>query len=154
MHVFRTHIYTEYYKALLSDIEQICDTKSLFHKHTITPETISRIFSITRLSLRDTKVKENILHKTFLPSKELNTLSGTPRGHWGTAARTKHSCTKQPSLEKDTNIIYGWALISASSGTGPQARIQIRLQKAAELHQYQHWYVKAESFTSLQTAIG
>lgn len=99
------------------------------------------------------KVKENAFHKTLLPSKESKTRSDPPRAHWGTAARTEHSWSEQPSPEKDMSKIYGWALISASSGAQPQAPNQIRLHKAAGLHQYQHWYVKAESFISLPPAI-
>lgn len=52
------------------------------------------------------------------------------------------------------NTIYGWALYLTSFGTGPQTQIQIRLQKARRLNQYQYCYVETESFTPLPTAIG
>lgn len=52
------------------------------------------------------------------------------------------------------NTIYGWALYVSTFGIGPQSKIQIRLQKARCLNQYQYCYVETESFTPLPTATG
>lgn len=131
MHVFRTRICTKHYQALLSDMEQICDTKSLFHS---TKEhqrcSAGYLFNNTSFTLRCESQGKYITHDFAGQQRTKHTIWST-KSSLGYTARTKHSWIKQPSPEKDTNTICAWALISASSGTGPQAQIEIRLHKAA-----------------------
>lgn len=62
------------------------------------------------------------------------TRSDTRQAHWLSTARRKHFwIANNLYSRKDTSTIcgsYGWALHLTFFGTGPQAQVQIRLQKA------------------------
>lgn len=149
MHVFRTRICTKHYQALLSDMEQICDTKSLFHS---TKEhqrcSAGYLFNNTSFTLRCESQGKYITHDFAGQQRTKHTIWST-KSSLGCTARTNTPELNNLHLRRtQTQSVPGlWFLPLLEQGH----RLKLRLDSTRQ--QAQHWHVKAESFTSLPTAI-